>query len=357
MAAPTTSSSDKAYVLPSWFLEHNVKTSRDLATIPDQMGFCNCKDCEDSKLADDKSEGFEQPDDKPNGVNEKSEPEQAPHEMHYKTFSDLRDLICASFMPFHNNKLRQESTIVFRMQEESTSLLEPAWMIQAVEKAVKASKGISMITFDLETLEELGCEFHQQDKERVGEENLTTAGWEPNMQSFTTCLEHYFATRSKAKAREKTWQCNQEVLSTVLDAVKVKQTARHSKTEEGNDADAILIHIMDCSLVDQALKGRTKRRVLTRIAENVLARRREGEAVAILLSTKCGKYRPGIKDFNKIGAVGSSTVTASRDKILDWDERNEVRTGIINTQRMRRLMKYHLPSDLVCPELLGFYSD
>lgn len=355
--APTTSLSEKAYVLPSWFLEHNVKTSRDLATSPDQMVFCNCKDCEDTKLADGESEGVEQPGNKANGMNEKSEQGQVSREIHYKTFSELRDAICASFMPFRNNKLRQESTVVFRMQEESTSLLEPAWMSQAVERAVKTSKGISMITFDLETLEELGCEFHQQDKERAEEENPTTRAWEPTMGWFITFLNHYFATRSKANAGESAWQRNQDVLSTVLDAVKVKQTARHSKMEERDDADAVLIHIVDCDLVGQALQGRTKRRVLTRIAEKVQARRREGEAVAILLSTKCCKYKPGMAEFYKIGATTSSTVTTSRDKILDLDEQNEVRTGVINTQRTRRLMRYHLSSDIVCSDLLSFYSD
>lgn len=96
--APTISSSEKAYALPNWFMEQNVKTSLDLATIPDQIAFCNCKDCEHTKLADDEFQGVEQPGDKPNGMNEKSEPGQAPDEMHYKTFSELRDVVCGSFV-------------------------------------------------------------------------------------------------------------------------------------------------------------------------------------------------------------------------------------------------------------------
>lgn len=96
--APAIGSSEKAYVLPNWFLDQNVKTSRDLATTPDQVVFCNCKDCEETKLAGDEFEGVEQPGDKSNRVKEKSEPGQAPDEIHYKTFSELRDVVCGSFV-------------------------------------------------------------------------------------------------------------------------------------------------------------------------------------------------------------------------------------------------------------------
>ncbi|KAG6366527.1 hypothetical protein INS49_000704 [Diaporthe citri] len=337
-AASTISSSHKSYALPDWFLEQNVKTSRDLATIPDQVVFCNCKDCEGTKLADDEFEGAEQPGDKTNGANKKSEPGQPMDEMHYKTCSELRDVICASFMPFCNTRLKQDSTIVFCMQEESTGLLEPAWMSRVVENAVKATRGISMIFFDLETLEELGC-------------------WEPNRESFTTFLEHFFAIRSKAKAGEKAWQRNQEVLSAHLDPVKVKQTAECPKMKEGDDSGALIIHIMDCNLVNQTLASKVKQAVLMRISEMVRARREQGEAVAILLSTNYPWYRHSEEEFKKIGATRDSTVAASRDKILDWEQRNEVRTGIVNTQRLRRVMRHHLPSNLFCSELLKFCSD
>lgn len=354
---PTISSSDKAYVLPSWFLEQHVKTSQDLATIPDQMVFCNCNDCEKTKLADEELEGAKLRGNKLSGVDEKNEPGHAPDEMHYKTFSELRDVICASLMPLWNGNLRKESTIVFRMQGKYTSFLEPAWMSRAVVQVAKASKGMSIISFDLETLEELGCEFHQQDKQKAEEQTSAKTYWEPDMKSFTTFLGRFFAIDPKRSARRKEWQRNQQALSTIFDAAKVQQTAACSKMGERDGSDSILIHIMDCSLVGQALENRTKRRVLGRIAGMVRARREQGEAMAILLSTKDYHYKPGCPDFDEIGATEGSTVTASRDKILDWDQRNQVRTGIVNAQRMRRLMRYRLPSDLFCSELTTVNSE
>lgn len=230
-------------------------------------------------------------------------------------------------------------------------------MSRVVVQVAKASKVVSMISFDLETLEELGCEFHQQDKERTGEGNSKIADWEPDMRSFTTFLEHFFTVSSNTRDNQGAWQPNRQVLSTILDAVEVKQTARCPNLGERDEAGALLIHIMDCGLVNQALAPGMKHTVLTRIAELVRERREQGEAVAILLSTKSHWYQPGKADFIEIGATSGSTVTASRDKILDWDQRTKMRRGIVNTQRLRRLMRRHLPSNLVCSELLKFYSD
>lgn len=122
--APAISSSDKAYALPSWFLQHNVKTSWDLATMSDQIGFCKCMDCKEMKPADDALQIVDQPDEKPDDLSKK---------VHYSTFSELRDVICASLTPLQDGKLRrQDSTIVFRMEEDGISLLEPAWMSRVV---------------------------------------------------------------------------------------------------------------------------------------------------------------------------------------------------------------------------------
>lgn len=256
-------------------------------------------------------------------------------------------------MPLPNGKLRRDSTIVFRIHEKGTSFVEPAWMSRVVVQVAKASKVMSMISFDLETLEELGCEFHQQVKRNSGEGDSKMVDWEPEMESFTTFLEHFFEVRGKQEASQR----NQQMLSTILDATKLRQTARCPTIEERDDPGAFLIHIMDCDLLGQALTYRFKQAVLARIAEMVRARREQGEAVAILLSTSSSSYLPGDQEFKRIGATRGSIVAASRDKILDWDQRIEVRKGIVNTQRLRRLMRRHLPSSLFCSDLLNFSSD
>lgn len=356
--APTISSSDKAYVLPSWFLEHNVKTAQDLATIPDQVVFCKCDACMKIKLDDEAFQDGEQADDKSDELQEKDDSRRAPDDICYKLFSELRNVTCASFMPSRNGKLRQDSTVILRVEGDSgVSRLEPTYMSQIVTQVAKVSKTISVITFDLEALEELGCEFHQQDSERAEKENSTTQGWEPNMDSFTTFLDHFFAVRSKASADAESWQRNQQVLSTILDAAQLKSAARYAEMGQADGSDAVLIHIIDCPFTHRVLGYEVKRRVLTRFAEMVRARREQGQAVTMLLSTSYWVYLGGFEEFTKIGGAESSTVTANFNDVTNLDHRMEIRKGVINTQRFRRLLRLQAPSNLFCAEFLAYSSD
>lgn len=162
------------------------------------------------------------------------------------------------------------------------------------------------------------------------------------MDSFTTFLEHYFVTSSTLGCQSR---------STVLAAA---ATARDAKMQEGDGIDALLVHIvMDCSSVNESLG----RRVLERFVEMVRERRQKGEAVTILVSTDCLQYMPGRKYSNTIGCTEALTVTASCDAMPDSDLQKRMRTGIINTQRMRRLMRSSLPADMFSAELLTYSSD
>lgn len=347
------SSSDPAYyTLPDWFLEQNVRTAQDLTKTPDQMVLCNDSYCKRSKLHANASGAEDQLNDELATAQAEDKSGQALDEIHYNTLVELGDATCASFIPSDNGKLNKNSTIVFLMEDPSTytHVLEPFWMRRAVMQVAKASK-VSLIYLDLETLEELGSEFHHQDKQRPGEEIWSTAGWEPDMSSFTTFLEHFFAVPSRENADKKSWKRRHHSLSTVLDAAAAASDVK-MQGEDGNDA--VLVHIMvDCSLANEDLE----RRLLERFAEMVQGRRENGQAVAILLSTKSPFYRPGKEDFRRIGGTEDLTKTIMSDKILDLDQRNRVRTGMINTQRLRRFMRLRLPSNMFPTELLAFSSD
>ncbi|KAG8167066.1 hypothetical protein KVR01_002755 [Diaporthe batatas] len=171
------------------------------------------------------------------------------------------------------------------------------------------------------------------------------------MDSFTTFLEHFFALPDKEYTDTESWTRGRQSLSTVLTAA---ATARDVKMQEGDGIDAVLVHIvMDCSFVDAAVELY----VLKRLIEMVRERRQQGEAVTVLLSTKCLFYMPGRTYFKTIGCTEALTVTADCREIPDSDLQNRIRTGIINTRRMRRLMRSSLPADVFCVELLTYSSD
>lgn len=369
-------SSNPAYVLPGWFMERNVKTPLELTRMPNQIVFCDCKDCEEAKADDEAFEDEEQWATQTSaGVKNVGEPGQHTDTIHYKTFAELCDTTFLTFAPGDEGKLAfpRDSSVVYRVEKPSTcsccsgtSIVEPVWMDRAVVQLAKKLAFASLISFDFEDLEELGYDFHRQDnqaKKRCTDDedegtDSTAKSWDPDMESFTTYLEQFFAIRSERHANTESWQRNQRVMSAVLDAATSKTTTEGAKNESGQqpDSGAILIHIIDCSFVNEALGRRVKRRVLTRFAAMVQAKREEGQAVSMLLSTKSSSYKPGEKEYRKIGGTIGSTVTASNDTIRDLDSREKLRKGIINSRRMRRFMRQEV-SHLFSSEFLDDSSD
>lgn len=137
MTAPL-SLSNARYLIPNWFLERNVKTAAELSVAPDQIIFCTCGDCKETK-ADDDGEGTDLADeacperdkavhdvdeDSVKEVNDSwsSSParEQCPDEIKYKTFAELRDITAATFAIDRDGKLLRPkgSAVIFRMEKE-----------------------------------------------------------------------------------------------------------------------------------------------------------------------------------------------------------------------------------------------
>lgn len=453
MTAPL-SLSDARYTIPDWFLECNVKTPGDLSAAPDQILFCTCDDCKEAKdddgVSDENIADVECPDKAGHdaGKDEADEVsgswssmlarELCPDEIHYRTFAKLRDMTAAAFVADRDgNLLRPEaSAVVLRMEKEElstytdydenydtiertttimTTCMEPVWMGRAVERVAKAL-GVSLVSLDLEDLEELGCEFHRQDKEaqkckasadgavplasalespeenaeneRDGStENATStegrgnkddetqeaeetrdAGdiqesegvqeaedveynnetdssnqqqWEPDVCSLCAFLDHFFAARAERNAEAESWQRTQLVWSSILGAVR-------DKLATGTNADeilggsprrnAIIFHITDYRDVDFTLK----KRVLARFAGMVQQRRKQGEAVVMIVSTKDILLEPGDKLHRKIGATKASTMVGRNAKKMsdtDLAVREKTYNGALNSRALRHCLR------------------
>lgn len=424
MTAPL-SLSDARYLIPNWFLERNVKTAAELSVAPDQIVFCTCGDCKETKADDDgegtdlADEAYPEKDEAVHDVDKESVKELndswsssfvrglCPDEIKYKTFAELRDITAATFAIDRDGKLLrpEASAVIFRMEKEecdeigydcTTSFMEPVWMGRAVERVAKAL-GVSLVALNLEDLEELGGDFHRQDKEarkcktsgdvaiplastserhekdakakqdgsttnttliegsenkdqEAGEaedvddnnENTSSTGqqWEPDVCSLSAFLSHFFAARSERNADVESWQRTQLVWTLILDAVKAKLVTENIASEMKSGTfrpKAIIFHITDYPSLDGY---RLKRRVLTRFAEMLQQRRKQGDAVAMIVSTDDTSLGPDEKLQSKIGAGRASTIVA-RDVISDavLATRKQSYTGIINTRALRRCLR------------------
>lgn len=164
--------SPSRYHLPAWFLERNVKSSSDFEG---SVSICQCKGCEDYRKLYECEEAEDQPPGSESTADD-PKPEEQSHissEKHdydcedaisYAKFSELRDTVATNMLWRHVRP--QDSSVLFRRCAApgcSTCTMEPVHMSDIVGQVAK-SLGMGLVSLSFEDLEELGSDFHAQDR-------------------------------------------------------------------------------------------------------------------------------------------------------------------------------------------------
>lgn len=171
---PASEASSNRYHLPDWFLQRNVKGPSD---INGHVCVCQCKACEEyKKLYEEEEEETEDQPSEGEPTKDEPKPEEQSHtsaEKHdgdfedaisYAKFSDLRDMVATTMLWRHMRP--KDSSVLFRRCSEtrcSDCLMEPVHMNDIVGQVAK-SLGMGLVSLSFEDLEELGCDFHAQDR-------------------------------------------------------------------------------------------------------------------------------------------------------------------------------------------------
>ncbi|KAL1858150.1 hypothetical protein Daus18300_010031 [Diaporthe australafricana] len=189
-----------------------------------------------------------------------------------------------------------------------------------------------------------------------------TPEWKPDWADFTTFSDRYFAARSikwdhDEEICSSAWRDRaKESFTTILDGVSVKagQNRKHNddnQTSTARDSASsprgLLVHVIDCDHSHEALTYRQKRRMLVRLGELVQEKRRDGEDVVLVISSRT--LAPWEKLCRKAGVSSTSSVTLSivNPSLEARKERDLRRKGDINTRRLRRVLdaSVHLPAN------------
>lgn len=221
---PSSEESSNRYHLPAWFLERNVKTPSD---IKGHVSICQCKACEDyKKLYEDEDEETE--DQTPEGepTKEEPKPEEQSHtsaEKHdgdyedaisYAKFSELRDMVATTMLWRHMRP--KDSCVLLRRCSEtrcSDCPMEPVHMNDIAGQVAK-SLGMGLVSLSFEDLEQLGCDFHAQDR-RCAASN----------------------TKGQA-AKEELIEKTEEAVSTTEPSEKTKETTSTTEASDGEGTAA-----------------------------------------------------------------------------------------------------------------------
>lgn len=423
--------SSSRYRLPSWFLERNIKDPSRLEGCVPIFPICQCEYCERcKKLYENEEKEWQAPGSESTAdlSREKFNPQSPAHDdcdyedaITYRRFSELRNLVTTSMVWRHMRP--EESSVLFRRCSTSdcqNCIMEAVRMDDIVTQVAK-SLGMGMVSLSYEDLEELGSEFHFQDKgygvsssdEKTAEGNRTEKPsttetsaegttkpdassdkgaenqaertindvtkskelikdeWKPDWSDATTFANHFFAAKSKkwedeANFSYSAWRDRtKQSYAAILDGAATK-SCHESKPQEGRKADngeisklgGLLVHFIDCEHSGAGMEYRRKRRILVRLGELVQERRKNGQAVVLVISSMT------LKVVDKLcRKAGVSTLSGLPMVTLNYSRKNAEtrdlqRKGTVNTRRLRWMLEIGM-SQLVCsrPELKWLPSD
>lgn len=401
------------YHLPDWFLERNVKAHSDLTG---SVCICHCKACEDYKnfYEDEETENQSSADD--------SEPKGDSHsgaEKHekgcedaisYAKFSELRDMVATTMLWRHTRP--QDSSVLLRRCSVSGCIecqMEPEHMDDIVSQVAKSLE-MGMVSLSYEDLEELGSDFHAQDKaydvsrdtkqtkEKESTENTkdtssktgTSAGeeakteassekatdkntdktsdqaaapkesikddWKPNWSEATTFTDRFFAARSKKWEDQSNFSYSawrdraQDSYTAMLDGASVKVGQKCSPRDRSQADNAVasssrglLVHFIDCDHSVGSLEYRQKRRILVRLGELVQERRRKGQDLVLVISSRFLETGEKLCDKAGVSAISGVTYSIVNPSQKKCEDRDFRRKAAINTRRLRWILERGMP--------------
>lgn len=402
--------SSSRYRLPSWFLERNIK---DPSRLEGCVHICQCEVCESyKKLYEDEEKEDQAPESETttgfSRLQEKFNPHSPNHDCDYEDaisylkFSELRDLVAASM--FWRHMRPQDSSVLFRRcwtPDCKNCIMEAVRMDDLVTQVAK-SLGMGMVSLSYEDLEELGSEFHFQDKgfavsssdaktaegnktEKPSEtdtsaeestkpeassdkgagnqvdgtindvtkpEELIKDEWSPDWSQAATFTNHFFGAASKKWKDEENFSYSawrdrtKQSYAAILDGASTK-LCQESKPQEGRQADngelsnlgGLLVHFIDCDHSGAGLEYRRKRRILVRLGELVQERRENGQAVVLVISTGTLKVMDKLCRKAGVSRISGTPMVNVKYSRKNAETRDLQRKGTVNTRRLRWILE------------------
>ncbi|KAI2467939.1 P-loop containing nucleoside triphosphate hydrolase protein [Annulohypoxylon bovei var. microspora] len=319
------------YQIPEWFPKGNIKTPKDLDGLESRIHISNI-DCDDQCLKHEDSSVYEIP---------------------YDLFSELSDITFAAFVRNADGNLPSELPGVL-IRTSSTKYIEP---IDGIVVQFAKDLGATLVSIDLEDLEDLGREFIRQDDNhsqptQCEEDDAESPPEAPNLQSMTGLTEHYFVVKSEQHASKSAWLRVDRAISAIINAARVKNRACVSATPSDNEtsqSSPIVLHLRN---LNRILQIDYRYRFLARLRDFVQERRKAGESL-IFLATMLTTVDPFYdEDYStepriiaKMGISEGSSVTINptpREGQEPSATERDSYVAMINTRRLKRLLRNRL---------------
>ncbi|KAI0896272.1 ATPase family AAA domain-containing protein 1-A [Annulohypoxylon nitens] len=310
------------YQIPEWFLKGNIKTPADLVDFVSRV-----------HLSDQ------------NSPEESTTDHSIPFEISSGVFSGLRDLILASFVRNAKGELPAELPAV-SFRAKSTSFSND--VLHDIVLGVAKDIGATLLSIDLEDLEDLSCEFKRQDDKY---QQIPEGGDDAESSTREKReIQHYFVVEPKKDASKSAWLRVNRAISAIVNA------ARIAATPTSDDMSQNPLIIVNLRNVNRILNSADPDnfRPLARFCNFVQDRRKLGENIVLVTSISDHSVWPEDKEqTDKIVRESGIQVescldfTPSLRKAMigtpaDIAQGMSVYQAMVNTRCLKRLLRERL---------------
>lgn len=221
----------------------------------------------------------------------------------------------------------------------------------------------TLVSVDLEDLEDLGWDFNHQEQRMIAENKLpeSQSKKEPHRDYFAGMAVRYFGTQPEQHASKDAWNRTEQAIAAILDT-QISKSRPNTARENGPEAAAVispepleteppplLLYLRDSSEMIQK-----KPYILERFRDCIRDKRLSGRGIVLLVSFSGNGSLP--KVGRKISAGSASIVTMTpfcfQGKV---DLTGSYCTSIINTRRLKRFLRLRIPH-LFVPEVLEMFQ-
>ncbi|KFG84252.1 ATPase family AAA domain-containing protein 1-A [Metarhizium anisopliae] len=372
------------FLLPSWFLSNNVKTTAELndLPLPCRLVFRNANNVLDKHKAPKPAYSIplEQDLQKTLGTCKQESPDAASdsseqdagetneadtldqevdileYQLSHHSFSELRDVTAAFLMRDQEGKLSPSHAAVLLCSSWDLDLPFVDGVILHLAKDLQAI----LVSVDLEDLEDLGWDFNHQEQRMIAENKLpeSQSKKEPNQDYFAGMAVRYFGTQPEQHASKDAWNRTEQAIAAILDT-QIPKSRPNTARENGPEAAAVispeteppplLLYLRDSSEMIQK-----EPYILERFRDCIRDQLLSGRGIVLLVSFSGNGSLP--KVGGKISAGSASIVTMTpfcfQGKV---DLTGSYCTSIINTRRLKRFLRFRIPH-LFVPEVLEMFQ-
>lgn len=327
------------YHIPDWF-RHQAKST---------LGATDTKQCNLRIIdTDHRDLGNASKDPSSDNTESNGEPEEQNEsfEICKDLYSELQDVIAAACVVDNQGKLPTSETSVLLKYDSSDGRAFCDEVLNHVARDMHAS----LITLDLEDMEDLAGEFDDQEKAKRKPDDIKN-NKEPDRNDEFGLVKHYFAVRSKRHETDEARERNRRSISSLLEGLGAKSYGWSTEASDLSPAhqSALLLYVRDTKKIWDIGRGH---RFFARFWEIVAERRKEGNPIVLICNTTvnedigifgcscryCNDNSSRLGKKIRIGKANVVSLASSGNKT----KRNidlGCPTGIRNTRRLKRMLR------------------